>query len=361
MLHSLKPLLDPLLDASIVFSFDRSGFERHARSFDPSDLQVDLRGRRVLVTGANAGLGRVATLHLALLGAEVWMLCRSRDRGEQALEDLRFASGSDSLHLELVDLSHRGSVRDFADRFGDRPIDVLIHNAGILPSERVLVDDGETPRLESTWATNVVGQFLLTWRLTPNLIAASASDGAHRARVIVVTSGGMYTQRLDLSNVSWAGRSFDGVVAYAQTKRAEMVLTEQWARRLGPRGVDVMAMHPGWADTGGVRDGLPGFHRVMGDRLRDARQGADTIVWLAAAEAVSGRGGELFFDRRPVPTHLLPGTRASAATRRRLWQLCLEHADLAGAPRPWTQPPTASPSTASPSTETGEPDDFDDR
>ncbi|MEM9554689.1 MAG: SDR family NAD(P)-dependent oxidoreductase [Acidobacteriota bacterium] len=332
-------LFDRLLDASILFSFDRSGFERHASDFDPDDLRVDLGGRRMLVTGANAGLGRVAALHLASLGAEVWLLCRSRERGTAALDDLRFATGNDTLRLEVVDISRRDSVRAFAERLGSRPVDALIHNAGILPHERRLVDDGPAedgflPHLESTWATNVVGPHLLTWLLVPNLRAAHEATG-RRARVINVTSGGMYTQKLDLSDIAWQERDFAGVVAYAQTKRAEVVLTEQWAQRLEPLGIDVVAMHPGWADTGAVREALPRFHRLMAGRLRDPRQGADTMVWLAAADAAAGHSGRLFFDRRVVDTHLLPGTRAEPWVRERLWTLCREQAGLAAAVAPW--------------------------
>ncbi|MEM8934211.1 MAG: SDR family NAD(P)-dependent oxidoreductase, partial [Acidobacteriota bacterium] len=213
--HLLQRVTDPWLDASIVRSFDRSGFERHARRFDPADLDIDLTGRRIAITGANSGLGRAAALALGHLGAEVWLLCRSADRGATALDDLRLATGNPSLRLELVDVSDMASVRDLADRVADEPLDVLINNAGILPSERFETADG----LEATWATNVTGPFLLTWLLLPNLVVAHRATG-RSSRVINVSSGGMYTQRLDLSDVGWTTRDFDGVVAYAQTNRA---------------------------------------------------------------------------------------------------------------------------------------------
>lgn len=325
---SYRPsLLDRVLDASIYFSFDASGYRRHARHFDPEDLNVDLSGRRVLITGANSGLGKVTALSLGQLGAEVWMLCRNRERGEAALADLHTATGRDDGRLELVDLSDLGSVRDLADRLGSTPVDVLVHNAGALVHRRTLTGEG----LELTWATHVVGPTLLTELLLPNLRAAAAraeAPGRSGSRIVTVTSGGIYTERLNLGDLDWQKRRFDGVVAYAQAKRAQVVLTGLWARRLEEDGITVNAMHPGWADTPGVREALPAFWKFTRKRLRSPRQGADTIVWLAAAEAPAEHSGELFFDRRVVSPYLLPGKRESEDERRELWHRVRQQAGL---------------------------------
>lgn len=312
---------DHFADASIFFSFDRSGFERHARRFDPADLDVDLAGRRVLVTGANSGLGEAAVRALAELGAEVWLLCRSEERGRRAREAVRRTTGNDAARLKLVDLASLASIRAFADRLGQRPVHALVHNAGVLPEEREMSGDG----LELTWAVHVVGPHLLTALLLPNLRAAAG------ARVVFVTSGGMYTRRLNLSDVGWRQRDYDGVVAYAESKRAQVVLTRLWAERLPDQGIDVNAMHPGWADTPGVRRSLPRFWRLTRHRLRTPAQGADTIVWLVAAERPAGTTGALVFDRRQVPERLLPWTRESAEERRELWEMCQRQAGLENA------------------------------
>lgn len=322
----LSKLTDRVLDASIYFSFDRSGFERHARDFDPEDLEVDLSGKRVLVTGANSGIGRAASEHLAELGAEVWLLCRDEERGREALEELRSSTGirsttdTDTLRLELIDLADLASVRRFAARLGERPVHALVHNAGALLGERRITDDG----LEVTWATHVVGPFLLTRLLVPNLEAGAPS------RIVHVTSGGMYTRRLDLSDLGWEERDFDGFVAYAQAKRAQVVLNGLWAERPDGSRIDVNAMHPGWVDTPGVRQSLPRFWRFTKDRLRTPRQGADTLVWMVAAEHLEGTTGKLFFDRREVSEHLLPWTREGEDERRDLWELCREQAGVEG-------------------------------
>jgi hypothetical protein len=160
-----------------------------------------------------------------------------------------------------------------------------------------------------------VGPHLLTRLLRPALERAPA------ARVVWVSSGGMYTRRLRLDDVGWARRSpYDGVAAYAETKRAQVVLAELWAERLRRTNVAVNAMHPGWADTGGVATSLPRFHRLTRPLLRTPAEGADTIVWLAAAERAHDARGRFFFDREPRATHWLPGTRESEADRRALWK-----------------------------------------
>jgi dehydrogenase/reductase SDR family protein 12 len=312
----LATMLDAALDRTILFSFDRSGFLRHAGRFGPGDLDVDLTGRVCVVTGANSGIGLAAATALAARGAEVWLLCRDRGRGEAAVASIRKATGNRRVHLEVVDVSHLAAVRAFAERFAPARVDVLIHNAGVLPATRQENSEG----LELTLATNVLGPFLLTHLLQAKLAAAAG------ARVIFVSSGGMYAQRLSLDDLQWTERPFDGVTAYAQTKRMQVILTELLARRWARAGIAVHAMHPGWADTPSVRSSIPRFWQVMRTRLRTPEQGADTMVWLAVAPALPS--GRFWFDRAPQPTHLLPFTTERPRDRARLWRLCTRLAGL---------------------------------
>jgi dehydrogenase/reductase SDR family protein 12 len=310
---------DAVLDRTIVWSFDRSGFLRHARGFRPSDLDVDLAGRVCLVSGANSGIGRAAAAGLARRGADVWLLCRDRRRGEEAVAHVRAATASNRVHLEIVDTSHLASVRAFAERFAPARVDVLIHNAGVLPAARAQTPEG----LELTLATNVIGPFLLTHLLHPKLVAAGG------ARVIFVSSGGMYAQRLSLDDLQWTQREFDGVTAYAQTKRMQVILAELLAQRWSHDRIAVHAMHPGWADTPGVRTSIPRFWNLMRHRLRSAEQGADTVVWLAVAPPARTPSGRFWFDRAPQSTHMLPFTVEGPRARVRLWRVCQRLAGLA--------------------------------
>lgn len=304
--------LSLLADPTIVASFSRPGFHLHALAFDPADLDVDLGGRRCLVTGANSGLGFETALALADLGADVRLLCRDAERGESAAREIRERTGSTTVRVGVVDLSRQASIRRFVAGLEDRAVDVLIHNAGLLPPERIESEDG----LELTFAVHVAGPHLLT-RLLRTRLARSAD-----ARVIWVSSGGMYTRRLSLDDPGWTARDYDGLVAYAETKRAQVVLSALWAEALEPDGIVSNAMHPGWADTPGVAGSIPTFYRLTRSILRTPAEGADTAVWLAASPAARLHNGRFLFDRKPRCTYYLPLTRESEAERRALWELC---------------------------------------
>jgi NAD(P)-dependent dehydrogenase (short-subunit alcohol dehydrogenase family) len=302
----------------VIGSFDRIGFRLHSRAFRAADLDVDLAGRVGLVTGGNAGLGRATAEALARRGATVHLLCRDAGRGEAARDELRRATGNARVELAVVDVSDLASIRRYVASAGLEKVHLLVHNAGLLPPSRVLTADG----LELTLATHVVGPHLLTSLLAGPLRAAGD------ARVVFVSSGGMYTQRLALDDLGWERRPYDGVVAYARTKRMQVVLAERWSRVLAGAGVSVYSMHPGWADTSGVKTALPGFYRLTQRILRSPAEGADTVVWLAVRRPAPTPSGGFWFDRQPRATHYLPWTRDDQPTRDRLWELCQRLAGL---------------------------------
>jgi dehydrogenase/reductase SDR family member 12 len=216
-------------------------------------------------------------------------------------------------------LASLDAVRSAAAQLGATVprVDALIHNAGALVHERrMTVDD-----LELTAQVHVVAPFLLTTLLLP-LLHASAD-----ARVIVVSSGGMYTQRLDVDALEHPSEPFDGVRVYANAKRAQVVLTDSWARHPTGSGISFQAMHPGWADTPGVQESLPGFRRVMHPLLRSAEQGADTMAWLAAAPEARASNGAFWLDRRPRATTVFPWTRTPACEAARLWSWCVARSE----------------------------------
>lgn len=319
----LSGLLDSILDASVVFSFDRSGYRRHAARFDSGDLDVDLSGKRALVTGANSGIGKATARGLARLGARVVLLCRDEARGREAFGELKKDTGNGALELVRLDVSDLGDIRRVAAALGEKPVDILVHNAGVLPDRRVTTPDG----LELALATNLVGPFLLTGLLRPSLERAGG-------RVVHVSSGGMYTQRLDVDRLFRGGEEpFDGVVQYARTKRALVVLNELLAERLSGTSVTFSAMHPGWADTPAVRTAIPRFHAVTKGILRTPEEGADTVVWLAASRAAGRPSGLFWFDRAPAATTPLPGTLEGPEERCRLWEALVGAAGLDPAAR----------------------------
>ncbi len=331
----INPLLDDVLDRTVVAGFTNVGYRIRSRGWAANELQR-MHGKVVLVTGASSGLGLAAAEGFARLGASVWLVVRSAERGKRARARILERSGRGYVHVGLCDLSDLESVRQFAGRFRDQVsrLDVLVNNAGLMTDARGVSADG----IELTLATNVVGPFLLTNLLLP-LLRESAP-----ARIINVSSGGMYTQRLRVDDLQSERGDFDGPKAYARTKRAEVILTELWAEQLAGTGVVVHSMHPGWADTPGVQSSLPGFYRVTRPLLRTPEEGADTIVWLGAAAEPGRSSGRLWHDRRPRPTHRFRGTRE---TRQERDQLLAECVRLSG----WRD---ASASTSSTSIPVGE-------
>jgi len=318
---ALARVVSLVVDPTVVLSFSHPGYVLHSWAFDPTDLDVDLRERRCVISGANQGIGYEAALALARLGAEVVLLCRSPERGAEAVSAIRRETGNDRVELVVVDMSDLDAIRTVAPRLTARPIDVLIHNAGLLPTECTRSAQG----LEITMATHVVGPHLLTRLLLPALGRGS--------RIVWVSSGGMYSQKLSLDDWNWEKRPYDGVVAYAQTKRMQVVASELWADRLSTRGIAVNAMHPGWADTSGVRTSIPRFHEWTQSILRSPAEGADTIVWLAASPAAARWRGHFFLDRQPRSTHYLPFTRERSIDRHDLWHLCEELAERSAGSR----------------------------
>lgn len=314
----LNEAVQRVLDSSVVFSFDQNGYRRHARHFVPGDLEVDLRGRVHLITGSNSGIGYATALGLAKRQATVHLLCRDVARGQRAQRGISSAAGHGRVYFHHIDVSDFDSIRAFAKEWGEQPIDVLIHNAGVLPDKRSMTDDG----LELTLATNLVGPFLLTRLLLPCL------EQAVHPRILHVSSGGMYLKKLDAEMLFQSPGAFDGVDAYARTKRAQVVLTEMLAERLQSRGIVVHAMHPGWADTPALRAALPRFHRLTRRILRTAAQGADTMVWLAAANPALEDTGLFYFDRKPRDTHFLRGTKESESEREEFWKKMCDAIDV---------------------------------
>ena len=301
-------LLDTALDLSVIGGYTNVGYRIRSRGWKPLPR---MEGKVVLITGATSGLGLAAAGGFARLGATVWLAVRNRERGEAARARILEHQGEADVHVELCDLSRLESVRRFAERFTAAAprLDVLVNNAGVLTQEREVSADG----IELTFAVNVLAGHLLTRELVP---ALRASDSA---RVINVSSGGMYTRRLCADDLQSERERFEGAAVYARSKRAEVVLTELWARELAPTSVSVHAMHPGWADTPGVAAGLPGFHRAMRRLLRTPEQGADTVVGLASAEAPLTSTAGFWLDRRRRSEHRVPWTRGGDGTA--LWEL----------------------------------------
>ena len=301
--------LDWLMDKSLLLGYTKIGPVVRRRWWPADVAPGALVGEHVLVTGASGGLGLAAAIGIARLGATVHLVGRRHDRLVTARAAALRQVPAGRFELAECDVSDLDAVRGFCAEFAARTprLRALVHNAGVMPPSRTTSAQGH----ELTLATHVLGPHLMT-----KLLADTLGGG----RVVVVSSGGMYGQRLPTSDFEYEQGTYSGLTAYARTKRMQVALTPRWAADLGPGGVDVQAMHPGWADTPGVSDALPGFARLIGPLLRSPQQGADTVVWLAGTtERLPA--GRFWCDRRPRPTHYAaPLGVESEVDRERLWE-----------------------------------------
>ncbi|XP_032420725.1 dehydrogenase/reductase SDR family member 12 isoform X1 [Xiphophorus hellerii] len=287
-----------------IQQYTRKGYAAASKDFETKDLEVSVVGRSFLITGANSGIGKATAMAIAKKGGTVHLVCRNKDKAEEAKSEIVSESGNAEVYVHVVDMSQTRKVWEFAEAFKkEHPsLNVLINNAGCMIHKRELNAEG----LEMNFATNTMGVYILTQSLIPLL------QKSRDPRVITVSSGGMLVQNLRVDDLQSEKDHFDGVMVYAQNKRQQVVLTEHWAK--ANPVIHFSVMHPGWVDTAAVSTAMPQFHQMMGDRLRSVDQGADTVVWLALSRAAARKSsGQFFQDRKSVPTHLpLAWTHSSA-------------------------------------------------
>lgn len=271
-----------------------------------------MTGKRVIITGPTSGLGKEIAVQLASLGAEVVLACRDLVRGEQTADEISRLTGSRKCAVMRIDTSHQQSIREFAREYRRRytRLDVLINNAGINRSQRQTSLDG----IELAFATNVLGYYLLTRDLL-DLLRECAP-----ARIVNVAS--TFARDLDLTDLQFERRTYEGQKAYAQSKACDRMLTWTFARRLQGSGVTANALAPGLVvQTGLYRDTSPAVRlilRIVGLFVgRSVAQGADTAIWLASSPEAEGFTGTFFERRQEVPCKF-----RNVEAEEKLWNIC---------------------------------------
>ena len=289
---SVTGIVDGALDRAPLLGYTRIGSGLR-RLWWPADPAPDaLAGKRVLVSGATAGIGLEMARAFAGLGAQVHLLGRDPEKVKRCTSRIRADVPGADVVGEVCDISDLAAVADWTSDFADRvpALDGLVHNAGLMPKERHVTPQGHELQL----ATHILGPHLMTERLLPLLKAARG------ASVVWVSSGGMYSSPLVVDDLEYS-HNYNGVRAYARTKRMQVVLADAWARRLAGTDIRVESMHPGWVDTPGVAEYLPRFRVITKPLLRGLADGADTVVWLVATRPPS-TPGHFWHDRAQRPT-----------------------------------------------------------
>jgi NAD(P)-dependent dehydrogenase (short-subunit alcohol dehydrogenase family) len=257
---------------------------------------VDLTGKTAIVTGSSSGVGIATARALAAAGAEVTMAVRNVAAGEAVARAIAETAGVTAPRVEHIDLLSLASVAAFAKRWGDRPLDILINNAGLMGVPFELTEDG----FESQMAVNFFSPFLLCTLLAPNLIAAAPS------RVVIVSSGSHCTSDIHLDDLNFANRPYDRFDGYAHAKTAANLLTVGFNRRFADKGVTCNALTPGAVQTNlgrhvTIQDAIDmGWLKADGSTvegiMKTIDQGAATSVWVATAPELAGIGGRYFED-----------------------------------------------------------------
>jgi NAD(P)-dependent dehydrogenase (short-subunit alcohol dehydrogenase family) len=245
-----------------------------------------MKDKVVLVTGANSGIGRAASLALAKMGATVVMVARNKERGEAARSEIIRESQNGSVDLLLADLSSLESVRQLATEFQRKysKLHVLINNAGLFNQRRHVTVDG----YEDTFATNYLAPFLLT-NLQLDLLKASAPS-----RIINVSSVGHYNGHIKFDDLNLE-KDYGGWKAYGQSKLALVLFTHELAKKLQGTGVTVNAVHPGtvatniWSRPLGPVGFIMALPKLF---MTTPKQGAETIVYLASSSEANDLNGE---------------------------------------------------------------------
>jgi NAD(P)-dependent dehydrogenase (short-subunit alcohol dehydrogenase family) len=273
-----------------------------------------MKGKRVIITGPTSGVGKEIALQLAELGAEFIIACRDVKKGNQVASEITRRTGSSKVIVMQLDTSSQKSIREFAREFRKRyrRLDVLINNAAV--SRGTLPKINSVDGIELTFATNVLGYFLLTQELV-DVLKRSAP-----ARIINVASS--YASDLDLDDLQFERRPFESSRAYAQSKACDRLFTWALARRLKGSGVTANAMTPGLiTETELYRNAPPELVKRLTQYSggRTSEQGADTAVWLANAPEMEGVSGKFFEDREELECEF-----RNRKNEEKLWKICEE-------------------------------------
>src|ERR1051325_5032843 len=271
-----------------------------------------MKGKRAIITGPTSGVGKEIAIQLAELGAEVILACRDIKKGNKVAAEMTRRTGAKDVVVMQVDTSSQKSIREFGREFRRRyrRLDVLINNAG--GNRGTLPKINSVDGIELTFATNVLGYFLLTQELLPVLQRSAP------ARIINVASS--YASDLDLDDLQFGRRPFESFRAYAQSKACDRMLTWALARRLKGSGVTANAMTPGLiTETELYRNAAPELVQRLTQYSggRTSTQGADTAVWLASDPAFEKVSGKFYEDRKEVECEF-----RNKQAEEKLWHIC---------------------------------------
>lgn len=274
---------------------------------------MDMNNKVCLVTGANSGIGKETTMVLAQMGAYVIMLCRNQEKAERARQDIINQTGHRGIDIIIADLAHQYDIRQAAETFKTTfdALDVLVNNAGIIPSKRTETPEG----IEQTLAINHLGPFLLTNLLEEPLKKSTTG------RIINVSSEvhRLGAKVFDINNLQLT-EGYSPMKAYGISKLCNIMFTHELAKRWDTSDVTVNALHPGVVSTHLASDAswvMKLTYLIGRPFMRSPKSGAQTSIYLATSDEVTGVSGQYFKNKKV--TDPAPIARNDDITRQ-LWQ-----------------------------------------
>jgi NAD(P)-dependent dehydrogenase (short-subunit alcohol dehydrogenase family) len=273
---------------------------------------VDMTGKICLVTGGNSGIGKAAALGLAKMGATVVIVSRNKEKGETAVTDIIAKSGNKNVELIQADMSSQNLIHKLAEEFKARheKLHVLINNAGVYLTKRTTTENG----LETTFAVNHLGPFLLTSLLLDILKASSPS------RIVNVTSDAHNGAKINFEDLQGEKR-FSGWQAYGQSKLAMILFTHELAKKLEGSGVTANSAHPGVVRTNFAKNNgglvMLGF-KFLGIFFISPESSAKRILYVATSPRLEGVTSKYFSKMHEAKSS--PESYDDDAARR-LWQV----------------------------------------
>ncbi|CAF0995457.1 unnamed protein product [Brachionus calyciflorus] len=282
--------------------------------------KVGLDGKTVIITGANTGIGRETALDMARRGARVILACRDLDKALQTADDIRKESGNGNVFVEILDLASFESIRKFSSKINSQEdrIDILINNAGIMMCPKWKTKDG----YEMQFGVNHLGHFLLTNLLLDKIKQSGPS------RIINVSSRAHEKGKMNWDDLN-SENSYEPQEAYRQSKLCNVLFTRELAKRLEGTNVSTHSLHPGvvrtelgryFGETYGFKASIFKFlfYPIAMWFFKTPVEGAQTTIYCAVEENMSGLNGAYFSDCKPkqLLSHALNDNDA-----RKLWYL----------------------------------------
>tara|TARA_B100001971_G_scaffold37960_1_gene33027 strand:- start:70157 stop:71038 length:882 start_codon:yes stop_codon:yes gene_type:complete len=290
--------MDWLLDKSVYFSFDSSGFARHAKAFKTINDSI-FKDKNILITGGTSGIGEALAIRLCDTGANVQVSGRNADK-------FKYSPLNERASFLKMDMCDFEGLQQFAQN--SLTYDYLVCNAGGMPEKLHIIND----RYDSIFASQVVGHIRLIQYLNKY---KKLSD---KCCIHFNSSGGMYLVKLNLDDLKWESSSYDKVASYANAKRAQVILTQELPSIY--QDYIFSCSHPGWVGTDAVKESIPGFYKFTKNRLRTSEQGADTIYWCLSQRENIKNGG-FYFDRKLKDPYPFFWTKESKEQREKLLEL----------------------------------------